>query len=125
MVQLSRIFLEALGVYRQYSSFMSNQIQNNGAHIANSSAIQKVRRVKREVLNLIRVSVENVPDQQLGAFSSQLVPRLLEPVLDDYQQGVDQAREAQVLALFASIVEKLGQQMMPHMGRIFGSLFPC
>jgi exportin-1 len=52
-----------------------------------------------------------------------LVPPLLEPVLDDYKRNVADARDSEVLGLFAAIISKLGTTMVPHVTRIFESVF--
>jgi exportin-1 len=53
------------------------------------------------------------------------LPALLDPVLDDYQRNVPDARDAEVLSLFGQIVAKLGDGMVEHVPRIFESVFQC
>jgi len=50
---------------------------------------------------------------------------LLDPVLDDYQRGVPDARDAEVLLLLSEIIAKLGLSLIErgHIQRIFESVF--
>lgn len=60
--------------------------------------------VKRETLKLIDTFLDKAEDQpQIG---KQFVPPMLDPVLGDYSRNVPDARESEVLSLFATIVNK-------------------
>jgi exportin-1 len=64
-----------------------------------------MRAVKTETLRLVETFVEKTTEPQLVA--QNFVPPLLDPVLGDYQRAIPDARDAEVLSLFATIVNKL------------------
>ncbi|CAD7955742.1 unnamed protein product [Amoebophrya sp. A120] len=55
-------------------------------------------------------------EQEVATF---VVPPLLEPVLQDYQNGVPEARDAEVLDLLTTLVTQLGKPISTEMPRIF------
>ena len=62
------------------------------------------RSVKRETLKLIETFLDKAEDQpQIG---KQFVPPMMDPVLGDYARNVPDARESEVLSLFATIINK-------------------
>jgi hypothetical protein len=62
------------------------------------------RSVKRETLRLIETFVEKAEDTEIIA--KQFVPAMLDPILGDYARNVPDARESEVLSLFAAIINK-------------------
>lgn len=62
------------------------------------------RSVKRETLKLIETFLDKAEDQpQIG---KQFVPPMMDPILGDYARNVPDARESEVLSLFATIINK-------------------
>ena len=62
------------------------------------------RSVKRETLKLIETFLDKAEDQpQIG---KQFVPPMMDPVLGDYARNLPDARESEVLSLFAIIINK-------------------
>ena len=60
--------------------------------------------VKRETLKLIETFLDKAEDQpQIG---KQFVPPMMDPVLGDYARNLPDARESEVLSLFATIINK-------------------
>jgi exportin-1 len=82
-----------------------------------------MRTVKREVLRLIETFVERCEDPHLVA--QQLVPAMMDPVLADYARNVPDARDAEVLSLFAAIINKVESAMMEEVPKIFEAVFEC
>lgn len=63
-----------------------------------------IRSVKRETLKLIETFLDKAEDQpQIG---KQFVPPMMDPVLGDYARNLPDARESEVLSLFATIINK-------------------
>jgi exportin-1 len=60
--------------------------------------------VKRETLKLIETFLEKAEDQP--HVGKQFVPPMMEPVLADYSRNVPDARESEVLSLYATIINK-------------------
>lgn len=60
--------------------------------------------VKKETLKLIETFLDKAEDQpQIG---KQFVPPMMDPVLGDYARNLPDARESEVLSLFATIINK-------------------
>lgn len=94
---------------RMYSELISSLIASGGPHASRTSQVKSLRSVKREVLKLIETFIEKSEDIQLVAQT--LVPAMLEPVLADYARNVPDARDAEVLSLFAVIVTKVRRKI--------------
>ena len=122
-VQIGQIYTDVLHVYRLYSEFMSALIAEGGPHASRSSQVKLLRSVKREVLRLIETFVDKCEDPTLVA--QQLVPAMLDPVLGDYARNVPDARDPEVLSLFAAIVTKCAAALMEEVPRIFEAVFEC
>lgn len=60
--------------------------------------------VKRETLKLIDTFLDKAEDQP--HIGKQFVPPMMDPVLGDYARNVPDARESEVLSLFATIINK-------------------
>lgn len=121
--QVSMIYADMLNVYRLYSELVNQAVQDGGAQAARTSLVKLLRSVKREVLNLIETFVDKCEDPQLVA--QQLVPAMMDPVLGDYARNVPDARDAEVLSLFASIINSVKGAMMDEVPRVFAATFEC
>lgn len=60
--------------------------------------------VKRETLKLIETFLDKAEDQP--HIGKEFVPPMMDPVLGDYARNVPDARESEVLSLFATIINK-------------------
>ncbi|KAG0497089.1 hypothetical protein HPP92_001780 [Vanilla planifolia] len=121
--QISLIFLDMLTVYRMYSELISNTIAEGGPFASKTSFVKLLRSVKRETLKLIETFVDKAEDQpQIG---KQFVPPMMDPVLGDYARNVPDARESEVLSLFATIINKYKSFMIEDVPRIFEAVFQC
>ena len=105
VLQLGRIYLDMLNVYKVMSENVSTAISSNGENVTKQPLIKSMRTVKRETLRLISGWVRNSSDPAMVA--ENFVPPLLDAVLFDYQRNVPQAREPEVLSTMATIVNKL------------------
>jgi len=110
-----------LQLYRMYSEMISKAIVEGGPHAARSSFVKYMRGVKKNTLRLIEVFVEKCEDMQLLA--TKFVPGLMDPVLGDYARSVPDARDAEVLSLFAAIINKLRSLMEPEVPKVFEGVF--
>lgn len=81
--------------------------------------VRGLRTIKKEILKLINNYVEKADDLEMVHL--QLVPQLLEAVLVDYKKNVPDAREAEVLNLMTTIVNRLH---VSHRNNISWSLQP-
>ncbi|XP_058093970.1 protein EXPORTIN 1A [Magnolia sinica] len=121
--QISLIFLDMLNVYRMYSELISKKLAEGGPFGSKTSYVKLLRSVKRETLKLIETFVDKAEDQpQIG---KQFVPPMMDPVLGDYARNLPDARESEVLSLFATIINKYKGVMMEDVPRIFEAVFEC
>ncbi|KAI4324875.1 hypothetical protein MLD38_030321 [Melastoma candidum] len=121
--QITLIFLDMLNVYRMYSELISSTIAEGGPYASKKSFVKLLRSVKRETLKLIETFLDKAEDQpQIG---KQFVPPMMDPILGDYARNVPDARESEVLSLFATIINKYKQVMVDDVPRIFEAVFQC
>lgn len=121
--QISLIFLDMLNVYRMYSELISNTIAGGGPFASKTSFVKLLRSVKRETLKLIETFLDKAEDQP--HIGTQFVPPMMDPVLGDYARNVPDARESEVLSLFATIINKYKAAMIDDVPRIFEAVFQC
>ncbi|GAA0143803.1 transporter [Lithospermum erythrorhizon] len=123
LTQISGIFIDMLSVYRMYSELISTNIAQGGPFASRTSLVKLLRSVKRETLKLIETFLDKAEDQpQIG---KQFVPPMMDPVLGDYARNVPDARESEVLSLFATIINKYKGAMIDDVPRIFVAVFEC
>ncbi|KAI7726756.1 hypothetical protein M8C21_006128 [Ambrosia artemisiifolia] len=121
--QITLIFLDMLNVYKMYSELISSTIAEGGPYASRTSYVKLLRSVKRETLKLIETFLDKAEDQpQIG---KQFVPPMMDPVLGDYARNVPDARESEVLSLFATIINKYKGAMIDDVPRIFEAVFQC
>ncbi|KAA8533484.1 hypothetical protein F0562_031082 [Nyssa sinensis] len=121
--QITLIFLDMLNVYRMYSELISTTIADGGPYAPKTSFVKLLRSVKREALKLIETFLDKAEDQpQIG---KQFVPPMMDPVLGDYARNLPDARESEVLSLFATIINKYKAAMIEDVPHIFEAVFQC
>ena len=103
--QIGRIYLDMLTMYRAASSLINEGVQRDGPIATKMPKIRGLRTIKKEILKLINTYVEKADDLEM--VHNQLVPGLLEAVLVDYKRNVPDAREAEVLNVMTTIINKL------------------
>ncbi|KAJ6805232.1 protein EXPORTIN 1A [Iris pallida] len=121
--QISLIFLDMLTVYRMYSELISSSISDGGPFASRSSFVKLLRSVKRETLKLIETFLDKAENQP--HIGKQFVPPMMDPVLGDYARNLPDARESEVLSLFATIINKYKAVMMEDVPKIFEAVFQC
>mmetsp|Transcript_2949 Transcript_2949/g.4074 ORF Transcript_2949/g.4074 Transcript_2949/m.4074 type:complete len:1084 (+) Transcript_2949:39-3290(+) len=124
-VQFGRIYLEMLHVYGRYSGHLSAMIHKHGPEVIKHVNHKSMRAVKKETLKLMQTFVKNCQDSDKEVICKQFLPALIGPVLDDYAQNVPDARDSEVLSLFATLVARLGPLILECIQRIFESTFQC
>jgi exportin-1 len=82
-----------------------------------------VRTIKKEILKLVETYVEKAED--LGNVNANLIPPLLEAILIDYRENVEDARDAEVLMVSATISTKLGDLFCDKVPGVFDAIFEC
>jgi len=124
VLQLGRIYLDMLNVYKVMSENITIAITHNGEAVTKQPLIKIMRVVKKETLKLISCWVERSNDPQMVLDS--FIPPLLEAVLTDYQRcAVPSAREPEVLSVMGVVVNKLKNHITPQIPKIFDAVFEC
>jgi exportin-1 len=77
--------------------------------------VRGLRTIKKEILKLINTYVEKADDLEM--IHNNIVPKLLEAVLIDYKNNVPDAREAEVLNVMTTIVNKLHVRWRPNLSK--------
>ncbi|GFN83095.1 exportin-1 [Plakobranchus ocellatus] len=123
VVQLGRIYLDMLNVYKVMSENISSAIATNGESVTKQPLIRSMRTVKKETLKLISGWVNRSNDPKMVA--ENFIHPLLEAVLLDYQRNVPAAREPEVLSTMATIVNSLKSHITKDIPQIFDAVFEC
>ncbi|XP_037957389.1 exportin-1 [Teleopsis dalmanni] len=124
VIQLGRIYLDMLNVYKITSENIIQAIELNGVNVNNQPLIKAMHVVKKETLNLISEWVSRSNDNQL--VMDNFIPPLLDAVLLDYQRcKVPSAREPKVLSSMAVIVHKMRNHITNEVPKIFDAVFEC
>ena len=124
VMQLGRIYLDMLNVYKVMSENISTAITLNGEVVTRQPLIKSMRVVKKETLKLISCWVERSNDSNMVL--ENFIPPLLDAVLLDYQRcTVPAAREPEVLSTMSTTVNKLKTTITPQIPKIFDAVFEC
>jgi len=124
VLQLGRIYLDMLNVYKVMSENITTAITHNGETVTRQPLIKSMRVVKKETLKLISHWVERSNDPQMVL--DNFIPPMLEAVLTDYQRcSVPSAREPEVLSVMGTVVNKLKNYITPQVPKIFDAVFEC
>ena len=120
--QLQRIYMHMLLVYKQMSQNIVSAIQNAGEGTAMAQpVIKQMRIVKKEILRLLGTWIPMSQDK--AVVMANIIPSLLEAVLGDFQTSIPQARDAEVLATMAKVVETMKVEITPAAPKIFTHIF--
>ncbi|CAG9460409.1 unnamed protein product [Pedinophyceae sp. YPF-701] len=110
--QLRRNFEMMLHVYQAYSDLIAQAIQANPAN-AKSAAVKQYRAVKRQTLALVKTFASQCDPKGSAAFVTlhgHFVPAMEGPVLGDYAGSVPDARDSEVLSLYAVLIDRFDGQ---------------
>uniref|UniRef100_A0A7S2SV89 Exportin-1 n=1 Tax=Rhizochromulina marina TaxID=1034831 RepID=A0A7S2SV89_9STRA len=111
--QLGNTFVDMMNIYKTYSDQMFNFVAQNGEIGIHHAVFKAMRGVKRDILRLLATFVSRCaePDAPPADVAENVLPILLEAtpngVLGDYFRSIPQARDADVLALYSTVIAKL------------------
>ncbi|KAF2421517.1 hypothetical protein EJ08DRAFT_516044 [Tothia fuscella] len=121
--QIGRIYFDMLTMYRASSGLIDEAVQREGPIATKMPKVRGLRTIKKEILKLISNYVERADDLEM--VHNNLVPQLLEAVLVDYKRNVPDAREAEVLNVMTTIINKLHSLMEDQILNIMDNVFEC
>lgn len=105
ILQLSKIYMDLLALYRIVGNLVSQSVASQGVIATKTPKVRGWRTIKKEILKLIDTYVECTTD--IDTVNNNMVEPFLEAVLTDYNSNVDTARDAEVLNVIATIINKL------------------
>uniref|UniRef100_A0A0V0G423 Exportin-1 n=1 Tax=Triatoma dimidiata TaxID=72491 RepID=A0A0V0G423_TRIDM len=124
VMQLGRIYLDMLNVYKVMSNNITAAITANGEVVTKQPLIKSMRVVKKETLKLISDWISKTSDHAMVL--DNFIPHLLDAVLIDYNHcSVPAAREPEVLSAMATIVSQLQSHITSEVPKIFDAVFEC
>jgi exportin-1 len=123
--QLQVFFLDMLNVYKVYSERISAAIALQGPMATQLSLTRSMRSAKKEVLRLLVVFIarSGPPEAEPRAVAQGFIPPVLDPILGDYKRNIAGARDPEVLTLFATVIEKLKNNVVDDVPRILEAVF--
>ena len=121
--QLGLIFNDVLAVYKTYSELCSSVCATDGPIAAKRSDVKLMRSVKRQALRLLETFLDKADSKDLQQVGIGFVHTMLDPVLGDYSRSVPDARDAEVLSLFAVVVSRFGSTVESEIAAIFDACF--
>lgn len=110
--QLGFIYVDMLSLYRAVSSMISDAVAQQGPVATKTPRVRGLRTIKKEILKLIEAYVSKAED--LDHICTNMVPGLLQAVLQDYRSNLPDAREAEVLHCMSTLVNRVGR-LVPDM----------
>jgi len=113
--QIGRIYMDMLSMYRAASGMISEAVTQQGAIAPKTPKVRGLRTVKKEILKLIESYVNKADDLEM--INNDIVPPLLEAILVDYNRNVADARDAEVLNVMTTILNKLRVRWTPHQSK--------
>jgi hypothetical protein len=94
-----------------FDKYITDPIIFLDEHTTKTPEVRGLRTIKKEILKLINTYVEKADDLEM--VHRQMVPQLLEAVLLDYKRNVPDAREAEVLNVMTTLINKLHVSCVP------------
>ena len=116
---LANIFQELLQVYKLYSDNISYAYAE-GQAMSNGALLRVMKTVRRDVLKLITTFISKTQNHEIVI--TEFLPALSDLIID-YNNNVPDARDPEVLFLFATMVKHLGEALTAHIPKILEYLF--
>lgn len=121
--QIGRIYMEMLGLYKAVSGLINQTIADQGLIATKTPKVRGLRTIKKEILKLVEIYVRKAED--IEQINRDLIPPLLEAALGDYLQNIPPARDAEVLNVMATVVQRLGSLLTEQVPSILAAVFEC
>ena len=112
---LRRIFNDLLKMYGLYSQCISNSVRFR----QNEHMIKPMKTVRRDILRLIQTYIDR--SNEFTIFNQEFLPTL-QSLVEDYQQNYPNARDPEVLMLFATMLKKMGDALSGFLQQILFNL---
>lgn len=123
LCQLTLIYFDLLSLYKAVSGLISEAVKAQGMVATRTPVVRGMRTIKKEILKLVENYVERATD--LATVNANLIPPLLEAILIDYRENVEDARDAEVLVVVATLASRLGDLFNDKVPGVFDAVFEC
>eukprot|EP00123_Amoebidium_parasiticum_P017948 comp24043_c0_seq2/m.43098 comp24043_c0_seq2/g.43098 ORF comp24043_c0_seq2/g.43098 comp24043_c0_seq2/m.43098 type:complete len:1076 (-) comp24043_c0_seq2:246-3473(-) len=125
VIQLGRIYMDLLSLYRCMSEIISQNIATQGPDAIKNHHVKQLRLVKKETLKLIDTFLGRTDNGDMTVVRDNFVPPLLDVVLSDYRASIPAAREPEVLSVLATLISALKGQLLDKVPAILDAVFEC
>jgi exportin-1 len=115
LAYLKRIFTDLLKMYGLYSQCISNSVKFR----QNEHMIKPMKTVRRDILKLIQTYIEHADNYDI--FNRDFLPTL-QGLVEDYALNDPNARDPEVLHLFATMIKKMGESLGGYLQQIIVQL---
>jgi exportin-1 len=120
--QLGAVFLDLLNVYKFYAQCISQAMGASDSKYAGEMLVVRLQRSANTwILRLLAAYVERCTDR--GLLRASFLPPLLDAVLTEFGTAVPASRDAWVLTLMTTIIDKLGEEAQGDVNGILGRVF--
>lgn len=121
--QLGMMYLDMLSLYKAVSSMISDSVAKDGVIATKTPKIRGLRTIKKEILKMIETYINKADNLQ--EIVRDLTQPLFGAVLEDYQNNVPDARDAEVLNCLTTLVAKVGHMIPEGVVLILQNVFEC
>ncbi len=134
---LQKVYVQMLNIYKFYSETISGQIQVLGPAAASDNLTKTLKVLRKNILRLFGIFMKNATD--LAMVATQFAPPL-QDLMSDYEKSVPEARypfficgdsnnnrirDPEVVLLFSTMVECLGNNVVSGVETILSKLGTC
>lgn len=121
--QLGLMYVDMLSLYKAVSSMISDSIVKDGVIATKTPKVRGLRTIKKEILKMIETYINKADNLQ--EIVRDLSQPLFAAVLEDYQNNVPDARDAEVLNCLSTLVSKVGHMIPEGVVLILQHVFEC
>lgn len=122
-VQIELIYGDLLRLYAAVSDLITQSVAAQGEIATKTPRVRGLRTIKKEILHLVEVYISSINESDSEVILNDVIPPLFETILGDYARSIDQARDAAVTSVIATIVDKIGEGLNPMIPAMLDAVF--
>lgn len=117
-LHLGKIYNDMIQLYTAYSQILQNEIQVRGKEFINNAQVKSARAIRKDVLNLLQTYTKVC--QMNSILTEHFIPSIIQVIIQDFVNSIPELREAEVISLVNTLIDKLGNEIMPNIPVILG-----
>lgn len=121
--QLGLMYVDMLSLYKAVSSMISDFVAKDGIIATKTPKVRGLRTIKKEILKMIETYIDKADN--LDDIVRDISQPLFAAALEDYQNNVPDARDAEVLKCMSTLVSKVGHMIPEGVVLILQNIFEC